>query len=450
MPRLPAVFALLVAMSPAADPVDSPRGEREWVARYDGPSHRNDGPSAVAVSPDGASVFVSGTSYFGGRTNCSDFATVAYDGADGSQLWARGFNGAGSSCDGVAGMALSADGASVFVTGSSPGVDSFGDVVTVAYDARDGSEVWVGRQDGPLHGSDSSVDLFLSADARTVYVVGSLQLSECGSDLDPCEYEMATIAYDAASGAPRWVTEHRVPEGSAYASGIAGNGTMLFVSTNVSPGGLGQVVALDATTGVRRWVVDIEAYNVHSIAVTSDGGTVVVVGEDVDESRYAVTALSASDGSLLWRVVRGSPDFPISSLAVAPTSGSIYLALESKSDYLILSIDRADGSTIWRRKYAGSGSEDSPQAIITSPDGTRVYVTGSSGRSGSYRPSYATIAFDATDGAILWLDRYGGRLGGYHFASAIAATPAGGVVVTGESESPDGWADFATIKYAEV
>jgi hypothetical protein len=449
MPPLPAILAvMMVAMSPAGDPVARAPGQRDWVSTYHGP--RNDIPSAVVVSPDGTSVFVSGTSYIRARGNCSDYATAAYDASDGSQRWSARYDGPGASCDGVVGMALSDDGTQLIVTGTSPGIDSSDDIVTIAYDTADGSQTWLARYDGPFHGSDVSVGVVAASDANTAFVTGHVQLSECGDDLDPCEYEAVAIAYDAATGVQRWAADYGDPDGgSTGASAIASEGTMLFVSV-VGRSGPSQLLALNASTGVRHWVADLDdTLYPGAIAVTPDGGTVVVTGENLDYNRYAITALATSDGSVRWRVNRGAPDFAWSSLAVAP-EGDLFFAGESRSNYLVLQIDGGDGSTLWRARYRGSGGEDSPGALTTSLDGTRVYVTGSSARGGSYRLSYATIAFDATDGTVLWLDRYGGRLGGYHWALAIAATPTGDVVVTGESEGSDGWTDFATIKYLDA
>jgi hypothetical protein len=79
----------------------------------------------------------------------------------------------------------------------------------------------------------------------------------------------------------------------------------------------------------------------------------------------------------------------------------------------------------------------------------RASVSGGSRRRHSFAYSYATAAFDTIDGSLLWVSRFGSRLGGDHFAGAIAAGPQGDVYVTGESEGPSRWIDVATIKYAD-
>ena len=67
------------------------RGEAVGEALQRLPRTSATSPSAVAVSPDGAKVFVTGVSY--GSTSGGDYATVAYDASTGAQLWVKRYNG---------------------------------------------------------------------------------------------------------------------------------------------------------------------------------------------------------------------------------------------------------------------------------------------------------------------------------------------------------------------
>jgi hypothetical protein len=86
----------------------------------------------VATNPDGSSVFVTGSS---GATTAADYATIAYDAATGALLWARGYDGPGDSRDTAESEAVSPDGSTVFVTGSSLGSTNQFDYATLAYEA---------------------------------------------------------------------------------------------------------------------------------------------------------------------------------------------------------------------------------------------------------------------------------------------------------------------------
>ena len=129
--------ARLLAASGTALPAAAP-GARLWVARYSGPGNGDDQAFSVAVSPGGTRVFVTGDSQ--GATSHYDYATVAYSAATGTRLWARRYNGPGNGFSTAWSVAVSPDGARVFVTGTSEGVghSAFG-YATVAYNAATGS-----------------------------------------------------------------------------------------------------------------------------------------------------------------------------------------------------------------------------------------------------------------------------------------------------------------------
>jgi len=154
-------------------------GRRLWVSRF---GNGGDGASAVAVSPGGATVFVTGFSDNGG-----DYATVAYSTATGRQLWVSRYNGPGSGFEAAApqSVAVSPDGATVYVTGTgSGGGGALAGYATVAYRAATGRQLWARRYHGAAHdGFPSSVAV--SPAGTTVFVTG---LSG---------YDYATVAYRA-------------------------------------------------------------------------------------------------------------------------------------------------------------------------------------------------------------------------------------------------------------
>ena len=88
----------------------------------------------------------------------------------GTELWARHYDGPASGADAAYGVAVSPDGATVFVTGQSAGDSD--DFATVAYAASTGARVWVRRYDGPANDYDQAVDIAAGPDGSMVFVTG--------------------------------------------------------------------------------------------------------------------------------------------------------------------------------------------------------------------------------------------------------------------------------------
>ena len=80
------------------------------------------------------------------------------------------------------------------------------------------------------------------------------------------------------------------------------------------------------------------------------------------------------------------------------------------------------GAGIWRSTFRGRG-RNAFYAIATSPDGSKVFVTGgqTAGLDGS---NYATVAYNAATGVQLWAD----KVGGIGPARAVAVSPDGSIV----------------------
>jgi TolB-like protein len=128
-------------------------------------------------------------------------------------------------------------------------------------------------------------------------------------------------------------------------------------------------------------------------------------------------------------------------------TGSIEIST-SDTDYLTIACDADTGARLWARRYDGSANSfDFATAMASSPDGSRIVVTGYSLGVGT-SDDYATIAYDAGDGATLWDVRYDGPGHDSDQAESLAINPDGGsVVVTGHSVGAQSGVDFGTAVY---
>jgi DNA-binding beta-propeller fold protein YncE len=430
-------------------------GDRQWVSRYDGPVHGSDHPSSVAVSLDGTRVFVTG--YSSGIGHDFDYGTVAYDVASGAKVWAKRYDGPGNGDDIASDLALSPDGATVYITGQSPGKGTMDDYATVAYDAATGAKVWLSRFNGPGNGQDVALRLAASADG--VFVTGYSP--------GPGTFDYLTICYDAVTGAQVWAMKYNGP-GNSYdypnAVGVSPDGTRVFV-TGPSLGIRANYasVAYDAATGAKLWVRRHPGANAVGLAVSPDGSTVYVTGYgyegDARLDDYVTLAYDTATGATAWvRRYNGPPSsYDLAgSIFVSPDGARVYVTGESGGtgtdyDYATVAYDAVSGHQAWVARYDGPVSgEDAGTFVTVSPDGSEVYVTGQSTGNGTGL-DYATLAYDAVDGDKMWVRRYDGIGHAAEYANAIAVSPDGArVVITGQSVGVGGFFDddYATIAYA--
>jgi DNA-binding beta-propeller fold protein YncE len=168
---------------------DAATGARLWVARYYGP--HGAGPdtlaTSVAVSPDGSKAYVTGASAASASADLTAYATVAYDTVTGARLWVARYTGPAKESAAVQ-LVVSPDGSEVFVTGSAVKVfRNLGQYqyATVAYDAATGSRRWLRLYPDRARYSPG-VGIAVSADGSKVFVTGTT--AEPG-------FHYATVAY---------------------------------------------------------------------------------------------------------------------------------------------------------------------------------------------------------------------------------------------------------------
>jgi outer membrane protein assembly factor BamB len=459
--------ALLVATAftlPAAAPAGGePRGADpatayRWLDRYDGPGADNDYALDTAITPDGQTAVVTGTS-----TNADgnlDYATIAYDVATGSRRWTARYDGMHVGPDEARALAISPDGTTVFVTG-----DSSYDYATIAYDLATGARLWLRRYDGPIAGNDVAYSIAVTPDGATVVVTGASDGPGMFSSVAP---DYATIAYDAATGARRWVRRYagaalRADQASSVAASTdSATVVVTGYSENASASADAVTVAYDSLTGSVRWHAlydsPLHGYDTgFAASYTPDGSRVVVTGSGFTSTGdYLTIMYDAASGTPLW--AKGL-DGPVggrdhgNSVAVSPDGSEVVVTgfsqgsdtLPNLSDLLTVAYDAATGDQRWAKRYdAPAHDMDDGAGVAFTPDGAGVVVTGQSFQAGN---DVFTLEYVPTSGRTAWSRRWDGGIG--DGASALAITPDGSsVIVAGSSQSVvNGHFDYVTIAY---
>ena len=360
---------------------------------------------AVATSPDGSTVFVAGTGYL--RWPDYDFVTIAYDARTGAPRWVDRYDGPAGAEDYVDSLVVSPNGSAVFVSGTSYGRGS-DDVATIAYRASTGARMWVSRQ-GPPGVQDYARGLAVSPDGSRVFVTGTTEHVATRGDA-------VTVAYRASTGRALWIESIPGPRRQRRLRAVAGgeprrrDGLRVRLELRRRRSDDPHPARLRCLH--RRRPVDERR---HRIAPVHGG----VAAHDRLESRW-VLAVRRRHG---------------------PGAGT-------GTDFGTVAYDVGSGARLWARRYEGvPRGYDYANALVVSPDGSTVFVTGGSPSGGS-TGAFGTVAYGARTGATVWSRRYSGPVDGYASSSAIAVTTDGTrVYVTGESVGRGTAGDYATVAY---
>jgi uncharacterized delta-60 repeat protein len=263
--------------------------------------------------------------------------------------------------------------------------------------------VWVTRSDGPTS-SEDNVAAVVTDSAGDVIVTGDSR-NQSNSDF-------YTAKYSGNTGALLWERRYNGPDNS---------------------GDFGVGVAVDASGNAL-----VTGYSYRA------GGGVI----------YYTAKYAAADGALLWQqtyagVGSTTSNIPVR-IAVDSAGNAIVTGTSHTSasgdDFYTAKYAAADGALLWERRYDHDGRSDSPIGLALDSAGN-VSVTGWSGNVGAPDDCY-TAKYRASDGALLWEQRYDGPAHGSDIGIAVAADAAGNVIMTGAGVAASGGSVIFTIKYA--
>ena len=370
-----------------------------WVARYNGPANLEDKAKKIAVDLSG-NVYVTGSSE--GLGTGIDYVTVKYS-PSGTQLWAARYNGPGSGTDMAYSISVDASG-NCYVTGESLGATATGvDYATIKYNSS-GIQQWVARYNGPANDEDRASTVFVNASGN-VYVTGASE------GIGGTSFDYATIKYSAA-GVVQWVSRY--------------HGTAAY--------------GIDYGTGI---AVDLSG-NVY-VTGSSNG-----VGSNMDYATVKYNNL----GTQLWVARYNGPgngrDW--ANALVIDGSGNVYITGESiltgvNYDYATVKYSTA-GIQQWAARYNGPNNTGDAALSLAVDAAGSVYVTGWS-HGGVTEVDYATLKYNSV-GDQKWIIRYTGFGGdAYDQGSSLVIDGAGNVYVTGFSLKSEANYDYATIKYSQ-
>jgi len=438
-----------------------PGGTRLWAASYRDHVQQNSGQVVVA-SPDGSTTYVTGLS--GTDTGLAHIVTVAYNAATGTRHWVARYYGLGVS--GPTSMAISPDGSTLFVAGftTPPGSAFPTRFAVVAYNASTGATLWARH---PFNAGDA-MSVAVSPDSATVYATGTI-----GDQVDG-RGSVATFAYNAATGARKWLAVFHGMRPSAVAqSAVASpDGQKVFViSPVISSSGSRflATLAYDATTGAALWTrfatgtADTpDGFGVgQTIAVSPDSSAVFVTGATAPLGTSMMTTIgySAATGARLWTDQYQGPlgSNAGNAVAVSPDGSRVFVTGHSigttspyAQNFATVAYATGSGRQLWARTFPAPSSATVPLgavAIGVSPDGTLVFITGTTPGFRQGSGNATTVAYHTAGGAISWSARYRGRRD-FSTANSLAVGPAGqAVFVTGALGVHDGCCDFVTVAY---
>jgi len=367
-----------ICIAPTPSPIDDTTCAETEVWRWQGSSDSYDYLQSSVLTNSGDIIFSGYTagSFSGNQIGINDFFAFSMNPGDRSENW-RWQDGTIES-DSIFTSTLT-DIGYVVLAGRTVGNFSGNnngnyDFAAVALDTTDGSEVWR-WQDGTPDG-----DIILTAvsiDSNKIVLSGSTDGNFHGPGQTGYQgySDFVAIALDPTDGSEIWRWQDGTPrDESITASTLVDSGTIILSgSTNGDFNGIGRgnsdfvAVALDPADGseIWRWQDGTTTLDRIQTATLVDANTIVLAGHTLGEFSgsnqgsidFVAVALDITDGSEIWRWQGGTPNNDFIYTSVLVNDGTILFAGDTKGalngqnhgrdDFASVALDLEDRSEIW-------------------------------------------------------------------------------------------------------
>lgn len=318
---------------------------------------------------------------------------------------------------------------------------------------------WTASYHGSGAGVDESHALVTSPDGQHVYVTGVATL---GGDEFATDY--VTISY-SATGSQEWASVYNGSKSydSANAISVSSDGTRVYVTGhstgNNNLADFATVAYATATAGTQLWVARYDGPSggqdvATSIVVAPNDARVFVTGYRASTTGvdYATIAYDSTTGAQLWNAFYDGPgqaDDYAFSIDVLPDGSMVFVtgrsASASPADFATVAYDATTGAQLWVSRFDTPGpSFDAAFVLKVGPEGDSLYVAGSAGGAGSL--DYTTIKYQASTGYEVWRRVYGTAALDVPYGLDVNAAETR-VFVTGEVNSPGETTDYGTVAY---
>jgi hypothetical protein len=380
----------------------------------------------------------------------AELVTLAYDTSDGRLLWSDSYGDELGVSQGMQ-VRLSGDGERLYVTGATTlGFDDVNNVsilgaVTISYVPSTGQRDWVSVQ-SPPEGSNYLVpmssavqgqDIFSAANATLLkqgcegcFAALNLHVEATATRDDRAAHTgdaLWTHAYDppAPQGAPYFQTINFYALGSSLAVApghvVVGGTGFIDVNDCADPSnglcGTGLLLDLDPATGAQKWITFVRSpvvdgdsegwFKAYGVSAAAAPNMVFITGN----SRWAATtfAYDLATGQQKWAARYENPVYGWEAIgmgaAASPDGGTLYVTgnigggpvTPEQWPYGILAYDSRTGSLKWCAQWLSDTATDveydNAYLAGVSPDGSRVFASGTFQHYSSSTYVWGTVAY---------------------------------------------------------